>query len=191
MTTTSGQRSCELSPPSHAVIVTSTDNAAGCGLSSPPQTEWAPALVREKLPVLVTCIALENLVNRAGGGMRWVQVQNPLDFPCSYLRKKMKQIFKYKHFSDYCMLLFTSRLLKWLFLPVLFSFIVTFQEEDLLIFSLGHSRDFSLYNSFLRVISDSSFSPPSFHSSLSDHSKIQIWWYLSHNLNTWMPFHFP
>lgn len=53
------------------VIITSTDHTAGCGLFPPHQIEGAPLPVREKLLVLKTCPALENLlVNWAVGGGR-------------------------------------------------------------------------------------------------------------------------
>lgn len=78
---------------------------------------------------------------------------------------------------------------KWFFffLPILSSFIVAFQGEDLPISSLAIAGN--SISTVSLVISDSSLSllqAP--HWGLSDHSKIQIWLYLSHNL---MAFHFP
>lgn len=56
------------------VIITSTDHTAGCGLFPPHQIEGAPLPIREKLLVLKTCPALENLlVNWAGVGQKGEQ----------------------------------------------------------------------------------------------------------------------
>ena len=51
-------------------MITSTDNTAGCGLFSPDQLEGAALTVREKVLVLKTCLALENLLVSWAWGCR-------------------------------------------------------------------------------------------------------------------------
>ena len=76
------------------VIITSTDHTAGCGLFPPHQIEGAPSPVREKLLVLKTWPALENLLVNWAGGQRGEQPGARAPQIPSVSTWEVKQIFK-------------------------------------------------------------------------------------------------
>lgn len=91
-------------------MITSTDNTAGCGLFSLDRLEGAALTVREKVLVLKTCLALENLLVSwawgwggagQGGGGAHGQSSFPVFLPemlSRFLRINASQIVKC--FSD-------------------------------------------------------------------------------------------
>ena len=67
-------------------MITSTDNTAGCGLFSPDRLEGAALTVREKVLVLKTCLALENLLVSWAWGWGGEELTVRAPSQCSYLR---------------------------------------------------------------------------------------------------------